>query len=83
MSKKIKLTESGFRKIVKKLIESSVDEPFYFDEGSKLAAKTRKAIEHYKRLDRARHPVSTLDRLKALAAIEAATAAERAYWEHI
>lgn len=55
-------------------------ETYYFDEGSRLAGETRKAKAAVDHLDRCGHTVLTVDAEAAQAALDAAKAAEAAYW---
>lgn len=53
----------------------------HLDPGSRLAYETARARLHLVQLDRCGSPVHVEDRAKALAAVERAEAAERAYWD--
>jgi hypothetical protein len=55
----------------------------YFDEGSRLADKVRKAYEELWELDHSGRPVLTVNRWKALDKVDKAKQAENDYWEKI
>ena len=54
-----------------------------FDPPGRLARLTREAIAHRTALDRSGRPVPTSEREAAQAAVDAARAAERAYWSTV